>query len=58
MTFCSRNEAKNLSNISSLSMQSEKPALRALIVLVTLSKPLCKMKSAKFQATNFSSVRD
>jgi hypothetical protein len=54
MTFLSRRETKKARNISSLSLHSANPAFRALIVLDTLSKPLLKMKSAKFHDTRFS----
>jgi hypothetical protein len=54
MTFSARNCWKKVRNISSLSMQPLKSALRTLMVLETLSKPLRKMKSTKFQATSFS----
>jgi len=49
MIRSARRPAKNSRNISSVSMQSWKPARRALIVLVILSKKRLKMASANCQ---------
>ncbi len=54
ITRAARRSSKNSRNMSSVSMQSWKPARRALIVLLMLSKPELKMKSPNFQLTTFS----
>src|ERR1700761_6055730 len=54
ITLFWRSSLKRSRNISSVSIQSGKPALRALIVLLMLSKPLWKIKSPKLHETSCS----